>query len=399
MRQHPAGARVERHQRALHRGSAAARLAGGTGARRRRLALRRVAADGGAGDRRRLDHHHVAGLHHVRHPPRRAPGLPSRTGRAQARSDSAAASAARAGRLRRPARASPPCASLSVTSSTTASRQSGSMPGGRGTASSAAGQFVSQVAGRHRRWVTGAAPAAHAAVVGHQPVAQRLLGGDLQHRIKAGAHHQAALVVVVRRRSGRSAGGAPPRRTSRRRGSAPAGGTPTGRSASALAAAACSAVMAWSSAMRSSTQSRRASRGIGEAERVVVVRRLRQRGQERRLGERQLVQRLVEIGLRRRRDAVGAEAEIDLVQVQLEDALLAQASARCASPGSPPCALRANDTSLSSSMFLATCWVMVEAPIGRRPCARMRQVGHRRRGRSPADRRRDGSRSSGPRRR
>ena len=31
-------------------------------------------------------------------------------------------------------------------------------------------------------------------------------------------------------------------------------------------------------------------------------------------------------------------------------------------------ALRASVTSLSSSMFLATCWVMVEAPIGRRPC-------------------------------
>ena len=30
--------------------------------------------------------------------------------------------------------------------------------------------------------------------------------------------------------------------------------------------------------------------------------------------------------------------------------------------------LRESDIWLSSSMFLATCWVIVEAPIGRRPC-------------------------------
>ena len=29
--------------------------------------------------------------------------------------------------------------------------------------------------------------------------------------------------------------------------------------------------------------------------------------------------------------------------------------------------LRATETSLPSSMFFATCWVIVEAPIGRRP--------------------------------
>ena len=31
-------------------------------------------------------------------------------------------------------------------------------------------------------------------------------------------------------------------------------------------------------------------------------------------------------------------------------------------------ALRANDIWLVSSMFLATCWVIVDAPIGRFPC-------------------------------
>jgi hypothetical protein len=39
-----------------------------------------------------------------------------------------------------------------------------------------------------------AAPAAMAAVVGDQPVAQRLVGGRLQLRIEAGAHRQAGFV-------------------------------------------------------------------------------------------------------------------------------------------------------------------------------------------------------------
>ena len=45
--------------------------------------------------------------------------------------------------------------------------------------------------------------------------------------------------------------------------------------------------------------------------------------------------------------------------------LLSDCSIRNASNASRT--LRRIDTSLLSSMFLATCWVIVEAPIGRRP--------------------------------
>ena len=58
------------------------------------------------------------------------------------------------------------------------------------------------------------------------------------------------------------------------------------------------------------------------AERIVVLRRLRERGEIGRLGDRELVHRLVEVVERRCRDAVGAKAEIDLVQVKLEDLVL-----------------------------------------------------------------------------
>src|SRR5262249_40714177 len=49
------------------------------------------------------------------------------------------------------------------------------------------------------------------------------------------------------------------------------------------------------------------------ARRVVIVGRLRQSGEERRFAEGQLVERFVEINQRRRLDAVGAGAEINLV--------------------------------------------------------------------------------------
>ncbi len=63
---------------------------------------------------------------------------------------------------------------------------------------------------------------------------------------------------------------------------------------------------------------------IGEAERVVVGRRFRHRGQHRRLGDREPVQRLVEIGLCGGDDAIRVLTQIGLVQVQLENALLGQ---------------------------------------------------------------------------
>jgi hypothetical protein len=60
----------------------------------------------------------------------------------------------------------------------------------------------------------------------------------------------------------------------------------------------------------------------GVAARVVGRGRLRQAGQERGLGHRELVERLVEVGERRRGHAVGARSEEDLVQVELQDLVL-----------------------------------------------------------------------------
>jgi hypothetical protein len=52
---------------------------------------------------------------------------------------------------------------------------------------------------------------------------------------------------------------------------------------------------------------------------------LRQPGQHRGLGERELVERLAVVGLRCRGESIGALPEINLVDVELEDLLLGQA--------------------------------------------------------------------------
>ena len=58
------------------------------------------------------------------------------------------------------------------------------------------------------------------------------------------------------------------------------------------------------------------------AERMIIVRRLRQRGEIGGFRDGQLVDRLVEISERGGGDAIGAEAEIDFVEVELEDLVL-----------------------------------------------------------------------------
>ena len=58
------------------------------------------------------------------------------------------------------------------------------------------------------------------------------------------------------------------------------------------------------------------------AERVVVVRRLGQRREVGDLLDGEVLELLVEVGEARRGDAVGADAEIDLVQIELEDLVL-----------------------------------------------------------------------------
>ena len=57
--------------------------------------------------------------------------------------------------------------------------------------------------------------------------------------------------------------------------------------------------------------------------RMVIVRRLRQSGEIGGFGDREFVQALVEVIQRRGGDAVGAQPEIDLVEIKLEDAVLA----------------------------------------------------------------------------
>ena len=63
-------------------------------------------------------------------------------------------------------------------------------------------------------------------------------------------------------------------------------------------------------------------RALALAERVIVVRPLRQRGEIGGFRRRQLMHRLVEVEQRGGRDAVGAEAEKDLVEIELEDLVL-----------------------------------------------------------------------------
>ena len=167
----------------------------------------------------------------------------------------------------------------------------------------------------------GAAPAVPA-VVGHQPVAQGLLGDRLQRRRQRGPDRQAALVEerlavlldqgpadllgeIVR---GHDLGRRPVAHHQRLGHGAPGVG--------AVDEAEIEHPPDHPVAARLGR--------LGLAARIVPGGRLGQAGQERRLGDGELIQRLVEVVERRRRHAVGAEAEIDLVQVQLEDLVLGE---------------------------------------------------------------------------
>ena len=57
---------------------------------------------------------------------------------------------------------------------------------------------------------------------------------------------------------------------------------------------------------------------------IVIGGRLRQRRQRRRLGNIELIQRLVEIRLRCGPDSVAALPEVDRIQIEFEDTFLAQ---------------------------------------------------------------------------
>ncbi len=199
-----------------------------------------------------------------------APAPACRPSPAAPRRDRTAAAcrcAAAASDLRLPGRVEPAetLASVSVMSpAPTASFQSGSMPCGLRRPAPAARPSSSPAPARHRD--AGPDPRQPPSLRSqrHQPVAHRLLGHGLQRGIEAGAHHQPALRRHIGAELRDQLRGAPPRRTSPRRESAAAGGTPTAMIGSALAAAACAAEMTWSSAIRSSTQSRRALAASGK---------------------------------------------------------------------------------------------------------------------------------------
>ncbi len=216
-----------------------------------------------------------------------------------------------------PILASPP-----LTSSATANCHSGSMPGGRGRAASERAQPVRNACEGSSR-ATGPLTAAMGAVVAHQPAAQHLVGGRLQRRVQAGADDEAALRRGFR---AEAVDHLPPHflaepvgpgnhvRTVERAGD---DGTGLRR---------CRLLRRDRLVVHHAVQHPvpPGARGLGEAERVVVVGRLGQRGEEGGFRQGDLVERLVEVGLRRGGHAVGLQAEIDLVQVELEDALLGQ---------------------------------------------------------------------------
>ena len=192
------------------------------------------------------------------------PGLPSFTGRAQATSDkqqrrrlpwlrSPDRTASRASRAA-PRRRSPPAPPRAASPA--------ACPGGRAICRQRPGPVLRQrrpaVEMRDRP-----APAAQLAVVRHQSVAHRPLRGGLQRRVQAGAHHQPALRrhvgAELRDQLAAHLLGEPVGARDRRA----AGGIRAGTIGSAFAAVAWAAVMTWSSAIRSSTQSRRAFAASG----------------------------------------------------------------------------------------------------------------------------------------
>ncbi len=174
-----------------------------------------------------------------------------------------------------------------------------------------------------------AAPAAMAAVVGDQPIAQRLVGGRLQFPIEAGAHRQPGLVEPLFAVPGVElaahffgeigAGDDLGVLAAAQHDRLCLGGGDLGLGRGTVFGDALEHPIAPDLGL------------LGIARRVVVVRRLWQSGQEGRLAEAQFVERFVEIKEGGRLYPIGAGAEIDLVEVELEDPVLRQ---RLVDPGS-----------------------------------------------------------------
>ena len=90
------------------------------------------------------------------------------------------------------------------------------------------------------------------------------------------------------------------------------------------AAAASSALMKPFLTIVWSTTPERGARGLDVGGRRIIGRRLDQAGDDRRLAEAQMVGAMAEEAARRGVDAIGAAAEIDAVEIELEDLVLAE---------------------------------------------------------------------------
>ena len=168
-----------------------------------------------------------------------------------------------------------------------------------------------------------AAERAVRAIVCHQPVAEHLVGGGLQRRVQTGANFEAAF--------GRGFGAEAVDQLAPDLLAEPVGPghdvRPVERAGDHGAGLGRRRLLGRDRLVVHHAVQHPVppgARRFGKAKRVVVVRPLGQRGEEGRLRQGDLVQRLVEIRLCRSRHAVRLQAEVDLVQIQLENSLLGQ---------------------------------------------------------------------------
>ena len=167
----------------------------------------------------------------------------------------------------------------------------------------------------------GAAPAAMAAVVGHEALAQGVVGSGLQGGVEAGADDVAALGGGVGAEAVDELAAdflTEPLRPGDGFGLAEAGWDDGGGfGAGGLVGG---DGVGFDHAVEHPVAA--GLRGVREAERVVVVGGLGQGGEEGDFGQAQLIERFVEIGLGGGGDAVGLEAEVDFIEVEFEDLVL-----------------------------------------------------------------------------
>ena len=127
--------------------------------------------------------------------------------------------------------------------------------------------------------------------------------------------------------------------------------------------------------MFSSTSSTRALASFTLRRRRVARGRLEQAGEQRRLRQRDEARRPAEIAARGGLDPVGAAAEIDAIEIELEDLLLGEALLEPHRIDHLFAACAVMVRSGRRNRFLASCWVMVEPPSTTR---RPRRCGTRR---------------------